>query len=98
MYTVASESELLQYIPFATTRIIEYDDYIVKSELYSHTIRCLDKLEAKVLLYTLGMVFCWTQIDYVTLHHPVCNAGIVFCAFCIMILKYIIVDCRVGIL
>ncbi|OQU91442.1 hypothetical protein SORBI_3001G180000 [Sorghum bicolor] len=49
VYTVASESELLQYIPFATTRIIEYDDYIVKSELYSHTIRCLDKLEAKHL-------------------------------------------------
>jgi len=51
VYTVTSESELLQYIPFATTRIIEYDDYFVKSELYSHTIRCLDKLEAKWLHY-----------------------------------------------
>ncbi|XP_066370004.1 endoribonuclease Dicer homolog 2a-like isoform X3 [Miscanthus floridulus] len=49
VYTVASESALLQYIPFATTRIVEYDDYIVKPELYSHTIRCLNKLKAKHL-------------------------------------------------
>ncbi|AQK64396.1 dicer-like 105 [Zea mays] len=47
VYTVASESALLQYIPIATTKIVEYDDYIVTSELYSHTIRCLNKLETK---------------------------------------------------
>ncbi|AQK64397.1 dicer-like 105 [Zea mays] len=49
VYTVASESALLQYIPIATTKIVEYDDYIVTSELYSHTIRCLNKLETKHL-------------------------------------------------
>ncbi|AQK64391.1 dicer-like 105 [Zea mays] len=88
VYTVASESALLQYIPIATTKIVEYDDYIVTSELYSHTIRCLNKLETKVLLYALGMTFCWMQIDYVTLRHPVCNPGIFCSAFCIILSKH----------
>ncbi|RLN17370.1 hypothetical protein C2845_PM02G08360 [Panicum miliaceum] len=47
VYTVDSESALSQYIPFAKTRIVQYDDSSIPSELYSHTTGCLKKLEAK---------------------------------------------------
>ncbi|PVH31546.1 hypothetical protein PAHAL_9G175900 [Panicum hallii] len=49
VYTVDSESALSQYIPFAKTRIVQYDDSSIPSELYSHTTGCLKKLEAKHL-------------------------------------------------
>jgi len=49
VYTVDSESALSQYIPFAKTRIVQYDDSSIPSELYNHTVGCLKKLEAKHL-------------------------------------------------
>ncbi|KAG2547662.1 hypothetical protein PVAP13_9KG468200 [Panicum virgatum] len=47
VYTVDSESALSQYIPFAKTRIVQYDDSSIPSQLYSHTVSCVKKLEAK---------------------------------------------------
>ncbi|KAJ1294687.1 hypothetical protein BS78_01G164800 [Paspalum vaginatum] len=49
VYTVDSESALSQYIPFAETRIEQYNDSIIMSVLYSHVVHCLNKLEAKHL-------------------------------------------------
>ena len=61
VYTVDSESALSQYIPFAKTRIVQYDDSSIPSELYNHTVGCLKKLEAKVLFNALGMMFHWIK-------------------------------------
>ncbi|KAL6599548.1 hypothetical protein ACP70R_045685 [Stipagrostis hirtigluma subsp. patula] len=47
VYTVGSESALSQYIPFATTRMVQYDDSIIPPVLYSHIVTCLDRLKEK---------------------------------------------------
>ncbi|KAF8722027.1 hypothetical protein HU200_022652 [Digitaria exilis] len=49
VYTVDSESALSQYIPFATTRIVQYDNSVIPYDLYSHIEGRLKKLEAKHL-------------------------------------------------
>ncbi|WVZ59749.1 hypothetical protein U9M48_009852 [Paspalum notatum var. saurae] len=49
VYTVDSESALSQYIPFAETNTVEYNDSIITSVLYSHIVHCLNKLETKHL-------------------------------------------------
>ncbi|XP_004982513.1 endoribonuclease Dicer homolog 2a isoform X1 [Setaria italica] len=54
VYTVESESALSQYIPFATTKVVQYDDSIISSELYCHAIGCLNRLERKHLEFLKG--------------------------------------------
>ncbi|CAL4943021.1 unnamed protein product [Urochloa decumbens] len=49
VYTVESESALSQYIPFAATKIVQYDDSAISSELYCHAISCMNRLKAKHL-------------------------------------------------
>ncbi|XBI78947.1 hypothetical protein VPH35_088540 [Triticum aestivum] len=49
VYTVDNESALSEYIPFATTRIVQYDDYIIPSNSHNHIKTCLDRLQEKHL-------------------------------------------------
>jgi hypothetical protein len=50
VYIVESELALAQYIPFATTKIVQYDDHIISSELCCHAISGLDRLKTKILV------------------------------------------------
>ncbi|TVU03862.1 hypothetical protein EJB05_50575 [Eragrostis curvula] len=49
VYTVDNESAISMYIPFATTRIIQYDDSSLPSELHDPIIIYLDRLKTKYL-------------------------------------------------
>ncbi|XP_062215257.1 endoribonuclease Dicer homolog 2a [Phragmites australis] len=54
VYTVDSESALSQYIPFATTRIVQYDDSTISSELHCRITSCLNRLLTKHLGSLVG--------------------------------------------
>lgn len=54
VYTVDNESALSEYIPFATTRIVQYDDYIIPSNSHNHIKSCLDRLQEKVCRLSLS--------------------------------------------
>lgn len=49
VYTVESEAALSEYIPFATTRIVRYDDSIIPPNSHNHVMNCLHRLEQKHL-------------------------------------------------
>ncbi|KAK3146816.1 hypothetical protein QOZ80_3BG0272490 [Eleusine coracana subsp. coracana] len=49
VYTVDNESALSKYIPFAATKIVQYDDSSIPSELHDPIIVCLNKLKTKYL-------------------------------------------------
>jgi endoribonuclease Dicer len=53
VYTVDNESALSKYIPFAATKIVQYDDYSIPSELHGPILVSLNRLKAKVLFYVL---------------------------------------------
>uniref|UniRef100_A0A0D9VVX7 Uncharacterized protein n=1 Tax=Leersia perrieri TaxID=77586 RepID=A0A0D9VVX7_9ORYZ len=44
VYTVDSESALSEYIPFASTKIVQYDDSSISPELHNNILSCLYKL------------------------------------------------------
>ncbi|KAL6878157.1 hypothetical protein ACP4OV_012327 [Aristida adscensionis] len=54
VYTVDSESALSQYIPFAATRIVQYEDFIIPLELHNGITSCLDSLKGKHLAIVEG--------------------------------------------
>uniref|UniRef100_J3LQI0 Uncharacterized protein n=2 Tax=Oryza brachyantha TaxID=4533 RepID=J3LQI0_ORYBR len=47
VYTVDSESALSEYIPFASTKIVQYDDSNISSELHDNILSCLYILTKK---------------------------------------------------
>lgn len=47
VYTVDNESALSKYIPFAATKIVQYDDYSIPSELHGPILVSLNRLNAK---------------------------------------------------
>lgn len=49
VYTVDNESALSEYIQYATTRIVHYDDSIIPSNSYNHVMSCLNRLKEKHL-------------------------------------------------
>lgn len=51
VYTVDSESALSEYIPFASTKIVDFDDSNISSELHANILSCLNRLNKKVLLF-----------------------------------------------
>uniref|UniRef100_A0A0E0D399 Uncharacterized protein n=1 Tax=Oryza meridionalis TaxID=40149 RepID=A0A0E0D399_9ORYZ len=48
VYTVDSESALSEYIPFASTKIVHFDDSNISSELHANILSCLNRLTKKV--------------------------------------------------
>uniref|UniRef100_A0A0E0KFW1 Uncharacterized protein n=1 Tax=Oryza punctata TaxID=4537 RepID=A0A0E0KFW1_ORYPU len=47
VYTVDSESALSEYIPFASTKIVHFDDSNISSELHANILSCLNRLTKK---------------------------------------------------
>uniref|UniRef100_A0A0E0GQ45 Uncharacterized protein n=1 Tax=Oryza nivara TaxID=4536 RepID=A0A0E0GQ45_ORYNI len=47
VYTVDSESALSEYIPFASTKIVHFDDSNISSELHANILSCLNGLTEK---------------------------------------------------
>jgi hypothetical protein len=62
VYTVDNESALSKYIPFAATKIVQYDDYSIPSELHDPILISLDRLKVKVLFYALCITLNWLII------------------------------------
>lgn len=53
VYTVASESELSQYIPFSAVKIKLYQHWDIPSDLYIRVTKRLENLKLKVIVYDL---------------------------------------------
>uniref|UniRef100_A0ACD5WPN7 Uncharacterized protein n=1 Tax=Avena sativa TaxID=4498 RepID=A0ACD5WPN7_AVESA len=49
VYTVDNESALSEYLPFATTRIVRYNDSSIPSKSHNHIKGCLERLKEKHL-------------------------------------------------
>jgi hypothetical protein len=71
VYIVDNESALSKHIPFADTKIVQYDDSSIPSELHSPILVCLNRLKTKVLFSALGITFNCLIIAHVYFSNPV---------------------------